>query len=327
MGNRVGLSNRGGFVTIESTTFSSNALAISNRDGNITAVSVLIEFNDSILGEAGISEFRNTTFRDNNGGIVTDVPDLGGGLNLINSAYIRNRGSIVTNGPMILENTTVAFNEAEGENAAITCGQCRMLKILNSTIVANQGLIAGGIARSLSIPLGMIEVQNSIIAGNTSSDPANADCYSRGVPQNVRSLGNNILGACDLTLHPTDIFDVRGLASFVDDERPGKSHFPLVPDSPAIDAGNPNVCPLTDQLEQARVGVCDIGAVEFGADATTQTVTIKLTPSNANNNLHPKSNARIAVAILSTAEFDSSTVDPGSLRFGPNQVGADHARL
>jgi hypothetical protein len=39
--------------------------------------------------------------------------------------------------------------------------------------------------------------------------------------------------------------------------------FPLLPDSPAIDAGHDEVCPETDQLGQPRVGRCDIRAIEF----------------------------------------------------------------
>jgi len=61
-----------------------------------------------------------------------------------------------------------------------------------------------------------------------------------------------------------------GLGVFTDDGTPGRGHFPLLKGSPAIDKGNDDVCPLTDQLENPRVdgdgdGVvtCDIGAFEF----------------------------------------------------------------
>src|SRR5262249_59436703 len=53
------------------------------------------------------------------------------------------------------------------------------------------------------------------------------------------------------------------LAAFTDDGPPGHGHFPLLPISPAIDAGNDVACPPTDQLGQPRVGICDIGAIEF----------------------------------------------------------------
>jgi hypothetical protein len=51
---------------------------------------------------------------------------------------------------------------------------------------------------------------------------------------------------------------------------PGNGHFPLLPTSQAIDAGNAAVCPRRDQLGHRRVNIrgvgtsrCDIGAIEF----------------------------------------------------------------
>ena len=35
--------------------------------------------------------------------------------------------------------------------------------------------------------------------------------------------------------------------------------------SPLIDAGDPTACWATDQRGGSRVGVCDLGAVEYGA--------------------------------------------------------------
>ena len=47
------------------------------------------------------------------------------------------------------------------------------------------------------------------------------------------------------------------------DGTPGHGHLPLLPTSPAIDAGDDAACPPTDQLGQPRVSPCAIGAVEF----------------------------------------------------------------
>ena len=60
------------------------------------------------------------------------------------------------------------------------------------------------------------------------------------------------------------------------DGAPGHGHFPLLQTSPAIDVGDDDICPDTDQLGQPRVGQhCDIGAIEFQlSDTTSPTVTI-----------------------------------------------------
>jgi hypothetical protein len=82
----------------------------------------------------------------------------------------------------------------------------------------------------------------------------------------VTSLGTNLLGdltGCTITLRATDRTGDLGAGEFTGDGPPGRGHVPLLPDSQAIEAGNPAFCPPTDQLGQRRVGVCDIGAVEF----------------------------------------------------------------
>jgi hypothetical protein len=92
--------------------------------------------------------------------------------------------------------------------------------------------------------------------------------------QEVTSLGNNLLGitrGCTVALRPSDLNPL--LAEFNDVGTPGFGHFPLRPDSPAIDEGNDDACPATDQLGRGRAEVstdaqhiCDIGAIEFQPD-------------------------------------------------------------
>ena len=82
----------------------------------------------------------------------------------------------------------------------------------------------------------------------------------------VTSLGNNLIGdptGCTITLLPSDLTGDPGFGPFTDNGRPGNGHFPLLPTSQAIDAGNDAVCPRTDQLGQRRLGPCDIGAIAF----------------------------------------------------------------
>jgi len=82
----------------------------------------------------------------------------------------------------------------------------------------------------------------------------------------VTSLGNNLIGdptGCTITMQGTDLTGNPGLDTFTDNGTPGNGHFPLLPTSRAIDAGNDAVCPKRDQLGEKRVGPCDIGAISF----------------------------------------------------------------
>ena len=74
-----------------------------------------------------------------------------------------------------------------------------------------------------------------------------------------------------MSLQSTDLTGDPGLGAFTDDGTPGNGHFPLLFTSQAINAGNPKTCPKTDQLGEKRVGICDIGAIEFqGAAGSTR---------------------------------------------------------
>ena len=84
----------------------------------------------------------------------------------------------------------------------------------------------------------------------------------------VTSLGTNLFGnatGCLLTRPQggRDLTGAPGLGAFTDDGTPGHGHFPLLPTSQAINAGQDAACPDTDQLGQPRLGPCDIGAIEF----------------------------------------------------------------
>jgi hypothetical protein len=108
----------------------------------------------------------------------------------------------------------------------------------------------------------------------------------------------------------------------MDDGTPGNGHFPLLPDSQAIDTGNNDVCPDTDQLDNSRTvdgdgdgtAVCDIGAIEF--QPAVLTVDIDIKPDGFPNSINPRNRGVIPVAILTTSAFDATTVDPTTVRFG-----------
>jgi hypothetical protein len=148
--------------------------------------------------------------------------------------------------------------------------------ILNSTIASNtasrltsicvaEGFLGGG--GLLSFGGSTVTLQNTILARNIGGF-SGPDCLG-----SVTSLGDNVVGdptGCDVDLQEgTDVTGDPGLSAYTDDGTPGQGHFPLLSPSPAINAGNPAVCPKTDQLGEKRVGICDIGAIEFQGAAVS----------------------------------------------------------
>ena len=57
-----------------------------------------------------------------------------------------------------------------------------------------------------------------------------------------------------------------------------------------------------------------------------QTVMIDVKPGSATNPINVRSNGVVPVAVLSTADFDATSVDVTSLRFGPGGAPESHAR-
>ena len=89
----------------------------------------------------------------------------------------------------------------------------------------------------------------------------------------VTSWGHNLIGdltGCIVTFLPSDLQGEPGLGEFTDEGIPGEGHIPLVDTSRAINAGNDATCPKKDQLGNNRVGICDIGAIEFQGTAVSR---------------------------------------------------------
>ena len=183
------------------------------------------------------------------------------------SDNISHSGALANTGTMMIINSTVANNSAFVDFPA-GIENTGTLKVSNSTISGNYPRFThpGGPGGVFNGPGASVELQNSILAGNIPSPGFSPDCQGM-----ITSLGNNIIGdptGCDITLLPNDLTGDPGLDAFTDNGTPGNGHFPLLETSRAIDAGNNEVCfsnPVlaTDQIGNPRVGICDIGAIEF----------------------------------------------------------------
>jgi len=105
----------------------------------------------------------------------------------------------------------------------------------------------------------------------------------------------------------------------------------LLPGSPAIDAGDDSACPATDQRGVIRpldgdgdgTATCDIGAYEFEPPTIMAPIDIK--PCSDPNSINCNNeNQVIAVAILTSEDFDATTVDHTTVTFeGASETHVD----
>jgi len=176
-----------------------------------------------------------------------------------------NGGGIYSGGSLILNNSTVSGNRAGGTGGGIFAAGAVALALYSSTISDNWTMrfAAGGVDCYNGLPL---VARNSIIAANTAG----------GVPSDflgaVTSGGHNLFGYTGDFIQyyvpgPGDVLDVDAVLGPLQGS-PG--YQPLLPGSPAIDAGDPEGCaddsshPLpADQRGSARFRTCDIGAYEL----------------------------------------------------------------
>ena len=107
---------------------------------------------------------------------------------------------------------------------------------------------------------GTIKLRNSIVSGNTGDD-----CVA-SLSQNVNNLIQD--GTCSPALSGDP--KLGALAG-------SPAYYPLLSDSPAINAAHANHCPATDQAGNARPypagGACDLGAFESQTASSSATVT------------------------------------------------------
>jgi hypothetical protein len=113
--------------------------------------------------------------------------------------------------------------------------------------------------------------------------------------------------------------------------------FHLLSDSPCIDKGT-NFAPTlpdTDFDGDDRIidgdnngtATVDMGADEFVPETELITATIDIKPGSFPNSINPNNKGVIPVAILTTDDFDAATLDPVTVRFGPDEALPVHYAL
>ena len=170
-------------------------------------------------------------------------------------------GGIHNNGTLTITGSTISGNNGGGgiHNDGIP-NYYATVSINSSTITGNRGV---GLDASTRSP---IEILNTIVRFN--GDNLRGNC-SRG---GIRSLGYNLLlpSECGANSDLGDILSENPmLGPLSDNGGPTLTH-PLLPGSPAIDAGDQANCPETDQRGYPRpvdgdsdgTIICDIGPYE-----------------------------------------------------------------
>ncbi len=265
---------------------------VQNSNAGIQVYSASLTLEHSIIQNNGDSNYEvggilsssspaltilDSAIRGNTGYAVGGIRISAGDPAVIfrNSSLSGNSGvfaggfdnSLPHSGVVYIENSTVSGNF--GENSGILYGA---FDVSSSTITDNTSLNGAGVI------VGSAILRNTIISGNTS-------LFSSTCSNMLTSAGYNLLGnlnGCSITLQPGDQTEVDpGLGSL---EGSPAYHY-LLPSSPAIDAGNPAGCLDhsgasldVDQRGLARLGRCDIGAVEF---QPLDYSTFSATPKNA----------------------------------------------
>lgn len=189
-----------------------------------------------------------------------------GNLDLDSSAISHNQavigGGINNYGRIQVINSTNSENNARLSAGIDSRGD---VKLANSTITGNVANEVGGLGVRPIVRREGIIVSNSIIAGNTAEQ--GPDCMGM-----VTSLGHNLVGlATDCEFSAAEGDQVGSAAQPIDARleqlkmNGGPTHTnALLSGSPAINAGDGDLCPATDQRGIPRPGdtSCDIGAYE-----------------------------------------------------------------
>lgn len=265
-GDGGGILNDSGTVTLFKSTLAYN-LASGNGGGIAN------------FGNGAIVNIRKSTLADN------DATCNGGGvdngqhnkLRIENSTLYRNnarnygKGGGIFNTPggrVTIINSTFAYNLA-GEGAGIFNTPDGRIFITNSTLAYNHAHTGKGF-EIFNLTDGRVAIASSILANYESKN----NCFGT-----VNSEGFNLASdeSCGL-VSPDDIVGAPRLGAFIHPITPGNGYFPLLSDSPAIDAGSvrnsTNIFelpvmewPWTDQLGRpvydGTTLTRDIGAIEY----------------------------------------------------------------
>jgi hypothetical protein len=248
----------------------------------------LAEGNGGGLDMGGALVLRQSSVERNTGGYGGGILALGD-VSIISSAIINNEaeflggGMRVGLGAFLMINTTVAGNVSKIDGGGLYMEFTDTIQnIYNSTIAFNgadedQDLIGkgGGIFVNQGAPSVRFNIYNTIVAGNyVSNSPQPDDCWGI-VKTHARNLFGSTNGCTiDQISGSWDFLNSLNFLGPLQNNGGPTQTIALLAGSNAINAGTPGAGCLdntsttiaTDQRGFPRnVGICDLGAYEFGA--------------------------------------------------------------
>lgn len=262
---------------------------------NVAATLTRVTVRGNTLGGVGTSAFRvgagmyvgslaDVVLRQStvHGNVLSDASsalDGGGGIAAL-ALETTQLGSLVIDG------STISNNGSSAAGGGLGVGGAQSVVMTNSTVAGNNAVRGGGVwaERTLTLrnvtladnratttaaglgvgPEGVLSLGNTLLARNLRGTVAQ-NCATSGSGRIV-TLENNLSdeGTCLALQHASDRLNTAsGLDTALADNGGPTRTYRLLAGSAAIDAGNASTCAPIDQRGVARVGVCDIGAVEF----------------------------------------------------------------
>ena len=266
-----GINNFVGTVTITNSTVSHNTAVyqgggINSTSGTLDLEGSTVRGNKVDVAGGGIYSLGNLTIISST--ISGNTATWGGGIHAGGTATITastitsnsvtdSGGGIRSSADLKIADSTVSSNFAT-RGAGIEVYFSSTATLTNSTLTDNGADSGGNI-----ISDGTVELLNTIVANS----PSGGNCAGSG----IGSLGHNLdSGAtCGFT-GPGNLVNTDPMLGFLEDNGGPTYTHALLPGSPAIDAGNNEGCPATDQRGIGRpidgnadgTPVCDIGAYE-----------------------------------------------------------------
>lgn len=214
------------------------------------------------------------TFFDSDGGAgVNARSDVSSILTITNSTISGNQSAVRGGGVFTSDAvaTTIVNSTISGNSAPIGGGILTFspATLRNVTLNANRATVAGAGVRADKGAV--VRIENTLLADNlfgafgtscTNVGGATITSLDHNLSEDASCATFNSVG--DLKSTPAGIAGV-----LANNGGPTLTHA-LIAGSAAINAGNTTTCSTTDQRGAARVGVCDIGAVEFGSTSSAR---------------------------------------------------------